>query len=444
MTHQLTDISTVKKRLDIEIPQEVVDQEITRIAREISRRARVPGFRPGRAPLGVVKTRYRDDILSETCQQLLPRYFGEATKEEGLEVVDAPEFDDIDHGRDRPLRFSATFEVFPTLNITNHTGIPVEAVATEVTDQEVEDTIQRLVEEHSEMVPVEEDRPIAHGDFAEITFSGSLQNDAVEANSGEDTLKGEKALCEIGGATTVDEFTDNLTGARVGEDRVFDVHYKADHPDERLAGKTARYTVHIESLKTKHRPKVDDEFSQSVGDYQSVEELRAAIRKDLESHKLEHATQQKRDALLQWLVDNNEFEVPEILVEHQLRTRIDRLIQDLYRRGVNPRGLDIDWVKIRENQYENAVRDVRGSLILSHLAAREGIVASEDDVSAEIARIAEGMGQPPERVREVLGREGGIERVRDQIRNNKVLDLLEEKARIVESSAASSVEKQQA
>jgi len=437
MTHQLTDISTVRKRLEVEIPQKIVDEEITKVAREIGRRANVPGFRPGKAPVGVVKNRYRDDILSETCQHLLPRYFGEAAREEGLNVVDQPMYDDIDHGKDKPLRFSATFEVYPVLDITNDSGIPIEAVPTEVSDTEVEAALDRLVGEHSEMRPVEEDRPVVSGDFVEITFSGSLVDEAGGEIPGQEAFSGEKALCEIGGATTLEEFTDNLTGARAGDDRSFRVQYKEDHPDKRLAGKCVRYDVRVEGLKAKHRPSLDDEFARSIGDYPTAEDLRNAVRTDLGSHKEEHARQRTRDALLRWLEDHNDFEVPEFLVENQLQARFDRLLEDLYRRGINPRGLDVDWSRIRQDQYDNAVSDVRGSLILDHLAEREKIEVSDDEVNQKIAEMADGMKQPVSRVREALAKDGGIVRIRGQLRHSKVFTLLEERARILEPGSLS-------
>jgi trigger factor len=375
----------------------------------------------------VLKNRFRDDILGETCQQLLPKYFSEAAEEEGLKLVDAPTYDDIDHERDQPLRFSATFEIYPSLDITNYTGIPVEAVPDEVTDEEFDAAMDRLLEEHSEMQPVEEDRPVEAGDFVEITFTGTLGGGDGEEG---ETLTGEKALCEIGGETTVAEFTDNLTGARAGEDRAFEVRYRDDHPDKRLAGKAVSYQVHLESLERKHRPEPDDEFAGSIGDYKTIADLRTAVRNDLERHKTDHAKQRTRDSLLGWLGAHNEFEVPEVLVEHQLEARLQNLMQDLYRRGVDPRGLSVDWGRIRQDQYENAVRDVRGSLILDHLAEKENISVTDAELDERISQMAADMNQPEARVREVLARDDGAERIRRQIRNDRLFGFLEEQASI--------------
>jgi trigger factor len=284
-----------------------------------------------------------------------------------------------------------------------------------------------LLEEHSEMRPVAEDRPVEAGDFVKITFTGTLGGGDGEEG---ETLTGEKALCEIGGETTVAEFTENLTGARAGEDRAFEVRYRDDHPDKRLAGKAVSYQVHLESLKRKHRPEPDDEFAGSIGDYKTIADLRTAVRNDLERHKKDHAKQRTRDSLLGWLGAHNEFEVPEVLVEHQLEARLQNLMQDLYRRGVDPRGLSVDWGRIRQDQYENAVRDVRGSLILDHLAEKENISVTDAELDERISQMAADMNQPEARVREVLARDDGAERIRRQIRNDRLFGFLEEQASI--------------
>jgi trigger factor len=280
------------------------------------------------------------------------------------------------------------------------------------------------------MTPLEDERPIAVGDFAEITFSGSLK-DGAEGGDGSEELAGEKALCEVGGETTVKEFTENLTGARVGDERVFDVVYRVDHPEKRLAGKTATYTVTIEGIKTKKRPELDDEFAQGLGDYATVSDLRAEVRKNMEQHRKDHADQLTRDAILAWLEDNNDFEVPDSLVEQQLETRLQRLMRNLTGRGVNPRQLDIDWGRVRSDQYTQAVRDVRGMLILEHLAEREAITVTDEDVENEIRKTAEKMGQATSTVRQALERKDGLDRIRGQVRNLKILELLQGKAKVV-------------
>src|SRR5262245_17977090 len=271
MKAELTDVSGCKKNLDIEIPQEVVDAEIAHIAQDFAKKARVPGFRPGKAPVAVVKTRYREEIISEMMHHLLPKYFGDAVDERKLEIVRAPQFESVDYASGKPLRFKAVFEVYPNLSITNYTDVPVEQVSKAVQESEVDESLKRLQEDMAELAPVIEDRPIQHGDFAEISFTGTVQGD-------EEPINAEKAVAEIGGKNTLKEFTDNLLGIKVGDEKTFSVAYRHDYPEKRLAGKTAEYRVKVETVKSKEVPEVNDEFAQRFGDYKTVDDLRKKIR----------------------------------------------------------------------------------------------------------------------------------------------------------------------
>jgi trigger factor len=425
MKAELIDLSECKKNLQIEIPQDVVDAEITHIAQEFARRARVPGFRPGKAPIGVVKTRFRDEIVSEMMQHLMPKYFGDAIDQRKLEIVQAPQFESVDYNSGKPLRFRAVFEVYPKLNITNYEGIPVQQVSTKVEDSEVEASLKKLQEDMAELAPVEDDRAVQEGDFAEISYSGIIEG------SDEPPLMGEKAVAEIGGRTTVKEFSENLIGAKVDEEKTFRVSYRPDYPTPKLAGKTVQYKVRIEGLKTKEIPELNDEFAQRFGEYKTLDELKTKLREDLEKHKREQAQEQMREKLLEWLEDNNEFELPQSLIDRQLQTRVQRLVRDLSRQGINPQRLDVDWGKIREDQQQQAVRDVKGSLILEHVADKENITVSDEEIESEMEKIAAETNRPKERVKEVLSRDSGLERLRAQIRNKKTLDLLQSKARTI-------------
>jgi trigger factor len=424
MKAELIDISSCKKNLEIEIPQDIVDHEITHIAQEFAKKARVPGFRPGKAPVGVIKSRYRDEIVSEMMQHLLPKYFGSAIDERKLEIVQAPHFESVDYNSGQPLRFKAVFEVYPALNITNYTDVPVQEVSSKIEDSEVDAALKKLQEDMAELAPVEEDRPVQEGDFAEISFNGTVEG------SDETPVSGQKAVAEIGGRTTLKEFTENLTGARVNEEKNFTVSYREDHPEKTLAGKTVQYAVTVDTIKRKEMPELNDEFAQRFGEYKTLDELKTKVREDLEKHKTDHAQEQMRDKILEWLEDNNEFELPESLVERQLQIRVQRLFRDLARQGINPQRLDVDWAKIREDQQQQAMRDVKGSLILEYIADKENITLSEDEIEAEIDKIATETKRPKEKVREVLTRDNGLERLQGQIRNKKTLDFLQAKARI--------------
>ena len=424
MTAELADISDCKKTLDIEIPQDVVDAEITHIAQDFARKARVPGFRPGKAPIGVVKTRYREEIVSEMMQHLMPKYFGDAIDERKLDIVKAPHFESVDYAIGRALRFKAVFEVYPKLDITNYAGIPVDEAPTTIEESEVEAALKKLQEDMAELVPVEEDRAIREGDFVEISFSGTM------ADSDQPPITADKAVCEVGGRTTLKEFTENLLGTKVNDEKTFNVAYRPDYPEKRLAGQTVEYKVKVETIKEKELPEINDEFAQRLGDYKTMEELKAKIREDLKKHKENTAQEQMREKLLEWLENNNEFEIPESLAERQLQIRVQRLLRDLARQGINPQRLDVDWGKIREDQRQQAVRDVKGSLILDYISDKERIAVTDEDIETEITNIATETQRPKEKVREVLKRDSGLDRLQDQIRHKKTLDFLQSQAHI--------------
>jgi trigger factor len=423
MKAELTDISACKKSFDIEIPEDVVNKEISHISQHLMQSAKVPGFRPGKAPVSVIKTRFRDEIVSEMLQHLLPKYFLEAVKERDLDIVDEPQYESVDYDNGKPVRFKALFEVYPELNLTNYTGIPAESVSYDVQDSDVEATLKKLQEDMSELSPLEEERAVKEGDFVEISFTGTVTGE-------EEPMFSEKATVEVGGPSTLKEFTENLTGAAMNEERTFGVTYRDDYPEKRLAGKTLQYKVKIEALKEKKVPELNDEFAQGLGQYVTFQELRAKVREDLEKHKREHANEELREKLLRWLEENNEFEVPETLVERQIQIRMQRLLRDLSRQGINPQRLDVDWAKIGADQRQQAIRDVKGSLILSYVAHKEKIDVSDDDVEAEIDRIATEMNNPRQRVKEVLSKDSGMARLRSQIQNKKTLDFLRQHAAI--------------
>jgi trigger factor len=429
MKVELTDISECRKSLDFEVPQEVVDHEIGHIAQEFARKAKVPGFRPGKAPIAVIKTRYKEEIVSEVMQHVLPRSFTEAVKERNLDLVADPSFENIDYTMGSPLKFKAVFEVYPRLDVSNYKGIPAQEIAVSVEESEIETTLKKLQNDMAELTPVEEDRPVRESDFVEISFNGTIQGEI------EEPITAEKAVVEIGGASTLKEFTENLVGALVNDEKKFSVTYDPNYPEKRLAGKTVEYSVKVEGIKEKKVPELNDEFAQSLGEYKTFEELHAKILADMEKHKRDHASEEMREKLLQWLEDNNSFEVPNVLVDKQIQTRMQRMVRELSRQGVNPQRLDVDWSKIREDQRKQSERDVRGSLILQYVAEKESIDVQDEEVEREIERIAVEANKPAEKIREILGRETGLARLRDQIVNKKTLDFLQEHARIQPASS---------
>jgi trigger factor len=408
--------------LTIEIPPEAVENEANEIARAMARTTRVPGFRPGRTPPAIIRARYRAEIGQELSQRLVSRYFALAVEEHKLAMVQHSErVEGGEHKDGEPMRFTVAFEVYPEIAIANYSGVPAPAVSATVEESEIEAQLKRMQEDRAELVPVEEERAIGAHDFVDISFRN------IEGAGPEDGFP-EKATVEVGGATTLQEFSDQLDGLRVGDEVTFPIVYREDYPAKQLAGRTIRFTVRAESIKQRQLPELTDEFAESVGPFKSMDDLRARIREDMESHKRERARQERRDGLLNWLENQNTFDVPETLVEHQAQNRMRKLARDFERRKIDPRGLDIDWVKLYEQQQRMALRDVKGTLILDHIAGVEKLDATDEEVQREIERISRETEQPPQKVYGLLRKNSGIEQLKTDIQRRKTLDLIEERA----------------
>jgi trigger factor len=418
MKSELTHVSGCRNSLDIEVPHEVVEHEVSHIAQDLARRARVPGFRPGKTPIGVVKARYRDEILGSLMNRLLPQSFVDAIEERHLSVVEGSEhFDQSGYEAGQPLKFRVTFETYPELSIANYTGIPVEEVSDTVDESEVDTQLKKIQNDQAELIPVDEDRAIREGDFVEISFQ-----------NGPEGVPAGNAQVEVGGATTLPEFTENLLGKRVNDTASFAVSYRDDYPAKQLAGQRVEYTLKAESIKEKRVPDLTDEFAERLGDFKSLAEFKERLRRDMEAHKKERAKEERRQKLLNWLEERNTFEVPETLVDRQIQFRMRRLARDLERQGIDPRRLDVDWMKLREEQRRQSLRDVKGTLILDFIATAEGLSASDDDVQREVERISRETQRPVATVREVLSHDAGLDRLKFEIRRAKTLTFLDERA----------------
>lgn len=434
------DQATCKRELLIEVPPEVVREEVEKIAHEFQKRARVPGFRPGKTPLSLVKQRFRDEIRDEAVQHLVSEFFGKRVREDQLELVESPGISDVslDLDADSTLRFKASFEVMPSFELDDYAGLRVEVPEPEVSDEDVESELKKLQENQATFVPVE-DRALEDHDFASISFEGRPKEAAAAEPSGEgeEGAAGEKAqkkggpvklddvLCEIAGENTFPEFTENLRGARPGEQRTFEVTYPEDFDNRQLAGQTLVYDVRVNSIKKKQMPEMTDDFARDLGDFRSIEEVRNSIRQQILGQRQHAGEHEAKDKLMNQLINRHDFPVPETLVEKQLRTRMERTVRQITSQGVDPSKVNIDWGRVRESHREGAIRDVKASLILERIADKEQIEVSEQETQREIEQLVRQM-RPKDAaaVRERLTRPGAADGIKSRLRNDKALDLV--------------------
>ncbi|OFW22713.1 MAG: trigger factor [Acidobacteria bacterium RIFCSPLOWO2_02_FULL_59_13] len=406
-----------RRILDITIPPEVVRKREEAITAQFQRHARLPGFRPGKAPASLIQRKFRDDIRSQVLQDLVPEYVEAQAREQQWETVGAPSVTEVEYAENSALRFKATLEVLPEFVVQDYTGLPIEVAEPQVSDEEVDRALERLREQSATYVNLDP-RPLQEGDYASISVRGTSPG---KDSSG---VHVEEVLCEIGGPRTVKEFTENLLGAQVGEERHFDVAYPTDFGDTRLAGKTVSYQAKVLGLKKKYLPELNDDFARELGNFESLEAVRRHVRDDLLGARLRDAEQKAKSQVRQKLAQLHEFPVPETLVERQLDRRLERLRRQLTAQGMDPQTLALDWGKIRTSQREAAREDVKCNLVLERITRQENVEVSEVELERELQRIAAVTDQTPAAVRARLTKEGKLDKVTSALRIEKALEFV--------------------
>jgi trigger factor len=414
--------ATCRRELDLEVPAEDVQKAVERVAREFARVARVPGFRPGKAPVTLIRRRFAEDIKGEVLQSLVPEQVEKAVKDQKLTPISQPHIDGVDYAEDRPLKFRAIFEVLPEFDLGAYKDLEVEVEAAAVTDADVDKVIEESRERSATYVAIE-GRPLAKGDYAQLKLMGT------PAEGGE-PLKADNVMCHLGAEETLDAFSTHLTGAQQGEHKRFDVDYPADYPDKKLAGKKYAYEVEVLGVKEKKLPELNDDFAKEISDSQTIEELRGKVRAGLESEREQQYNSAVRDAVLSKIIAAHDFPVPEALVENQMDVRLDRAIRSLASQGVDPRAVNVDWMAMRARQRDRAVEDVKAELLLDRIATAENIEASDEDMDREIAAMAERSGESEAMVRASLTKQGALDRMKSKLRSDKTLEWLQKNSKV--------------
>lgn len=432
MKTELKEISPTRKQIDIQIDADAVRKVYDRVSDQYARAATVPGFRPGHAPRGVVRTRFKDQIRTEVLRELLPDAVQSAITEHKLEALGEPElnlenFEGLDQLGQKPISFTINVEVLPDIKLGKYEGLEVARRTRPVQDEDVDRVIEQLRESSASLQPVE-DRGAQLGDTVTANFHGRFID---EPNA--EPINVQDVDVVLGGEGVVQAITDNLANAKTDEEKTFTVDYPEDFSAKGLAGKRIEYTVKISAVRIKELPELDDEWAQSLGDeIESVADLRTKVRADLEAQVRNEAEGKMRAELVRKLVEAHAFELPERLVDHQTEHRLESVVRDMIGQGIDPRNPQLDWEKARDSLKEQAGYDLRGSLLLERIADEEKIDVSQQDVDDEINAIAEASKQSPEQVRAILTKQGGERSIAGRLRNRKALDFLVANAKVTD------------
>ena len=421
MKTEFTDISETQKALSIEIPTEIVDAEINRVARSYTKQARLPGFRPGKVPQGLIKKRFRDQIFHDVLHDLVPRAVEEALQERGIEPVDTPSIKDVVLEEGRPLTFTAAVETVPPFDPGDLSSLTLRPPSTAVEADAVDKVLQRLRERAGKYEPVE-GRPVTDGDAVVLDLDRTGPDGQVDHHDGVNV--------QLGAAGNPPGFDANLLGMHVGDSKTFAVEFPDTYPAADLANTTQTYAVTLKDIRRRVLPELDDEFAKDVGAFESLTALRDRVLADLKDEAADNAKQQVRTQLLTQLSTRVTFELPTSLVEREMDRRLEELARQLKAENVDPRNAGIDWGEFREAQRAPARGAVASALALDEIARREGIMVAGEDVDKEIERFAVRAGRTPAALRAQLEKEGGIPRLYSGLRREKAVDLALSRAKM--------------
>lgn len=414
------------RELTIEVPADVVKTETDNLVGRYQKLARIPGFRKGKVPASIVRQRFADEIKGDVVDALVPRYFREEVKKQNLSPVSQPRVTDLHLHEGEPMHFKASFEVLPEFQLAPYDDIRVSTIDTSVSEEDVEHALQNLRDQHATYTAVEEDRPLADGDFAVVSFKGTPKEGEADAKP----VEVDEVMVEIAGQNTIPEFTENLRGAKANEQRTFEVKYAEDFNDKRLADKVLTYEVTVKGIKTRTVPELSDDFAKELStDFNTLEDLHNRLCENMKAEKEHEAEHQGKDKFVEQLLERNSFPVPDALVNDQIDLRLERGLRALAAQGMRTEDMKrMDFERLRSGQREAAIREVRTALILDHIADAEHVEVPDEELDREIEAVASQSKQTAEQVRARLNENGGLERIRHRIRNEKALDSLYRKS----------------
>ncbi|HEY2996698.1 MAG TPA: trigger factor [Methylomirabilota bacterium] len=414
------EIEGCKRRLAVEAPLDVVQKEWERAYGRVQKRAALPGFRKGHVPRSLVKLHFADDVRREVAEHLIPDVYRQALTEARIDPVNEPDLQELTLEENSPLSFKAVVEVKPAITLGDYRGVEVEHAPPAVTDADVAETLERMRDQHAEFRSVE--RAAATGDLVVVDYT--LAPDDHEPS----TATGYHFL--VGGGTVLPEIDAAVVGLKAGDEREVSVRFADDHRMESLRGKGGTAKLKVGEVKEKVLPALDDEFAKGLGEFETLEAVRAEVRKQLTTAREAEGRRALEDKVVEALLARHEFGVPDAMVMRQVAHQVEHTRERLRRQGVNPDGIQWDYPKIVGELRPSAEKGVRRALLLEAIAEQESIAPSEAEVDAEVDKFAKASQRPAPAVRRMMEKSGDLDALRHGLREKRTLDMLIEHARI--------------
>lgn len=423
-------IDTNKVKLEVEVPEEEVEDALQQAYKKVVKDVNLPGFRKGKVPRKVLEAKYGPEILyQDAVDYLLPQAYSRAIDEEGIEPINQPEIDVQQIEKGQPLVFTAEVEVKPEVKLGEYKGVKVEVEKEEVDEEKLENHIEGLRQQHARLIEVEDkETEASDGDMVMIDFTGYVNGEPFEGGDAQDYS------LEIGTNTFISGFEEQLIGMKVGEEKEVKVTFPEDYRSEDLAGEEAVFEVTLKQIKQKELPELNDDFAREISDFDTFEEFKADAFQKLKDNAEQQYKTQLETAVIEKVSENAEVEIPETLIERQLDNILQDMEQYLQYQGLNL-GTFLELTgksedDMREEHREEAEKRVKANLVLDEIIKEEDIDVTEDELNERLQEMAEQYDDSPERIREVFEKQGRLEMMREEIRMRKVIDLLVENAEV--------------
>ncbi len=417
-----------KIKMEIEVDSAEVDSALDKAYRKVVKKVNLPGFRKGKVPRQVLEARFGPEVLhEEALEELVPPAYEKALEEADIDPINQPEFNLVQVEEGKPLLFNAIVEVLPEVELGEYKGLDAEQEEVAVDDLQVDHHLYMLREQNARLVPVE-DRPAQHGDLLLLDFKGYVEGEPFEGGEAEDYS------LELGSQSFVPGFEEQLVGVNLDEETEVKVTFPEDYRNEELAGKEATFNVKIKQIKEKQLPELDDEFVKEVSEFETLDEMKADLKEKMLKNAEEQSKTKLEESLIEQVAEASEVELPEVLVDRQ----IDRMMGDM-ENYLRQQGLGMDQFlelsgktrqEMREENRPEAERRTKANLVLDGIAKKEGITVDDSEVDDRIAEIAESYNDQPERIKDILDKQGRLPAIKEEMRIRKAVDLIVENANI--------------
>lgn len=415
--------------IDVEVEAEQVAQALDQAFKKVVQKVNVPGFRKGKVPRGIFESRFGiESLYQDAIDILLPDAYSDAVKENNLQPVDRPEIDVEQFAKGQAFKFKAKVIVKPEVTLGDYKGLEVEAVASEVTEEEIAAELERLQQRHAELSVIEEGAA-QNGDITVIDFDGYVDGEQFEGG------QSERYSLELGSGSFIPGFEDQVVGMQIGDYKDVEVTFPESYHAENLAGKQAVFKVKLHEIKRKNLPALDDEFAKDVSEFDTIDEYKQDLSAKLKERKDKEAEQALETAVVEKATAAADVEIPEPMIV----TETDYMVKDFENR-LRMQGMNMDLyfqfsgqneTVLREQMRADAEKRVRNNLVLDAIAKAEGIAATDEDLTEELENLSKAYNRPAEELREIFTKNGNIDSLKEDVALRKTIKFLLENSKTV-------------